>query len=83
MKKRVAVLFLAAVLGAVGMTGCGTGAGSKGKADTATTETDDDQAAADAVAAMIDAIYVQERTKETDKQCADAKAAWDAVTNAQ
>ena len=83
MKKRVAVLFLAAVLGAVGMTGCGTGAGSKGKADTATTETDDDQAAADAVAAMIDAIYVQERTKETDKQCADAKAAWDALTDAQ
>ena len=83
MKKRVAVLFLAAVLGAIGMTGCGTGAGSKGKADTATTETDDDQAAADAVAAMIDAIYVQERTKETDKQCADAKAAWDALTDAQ
>ena len=83
MKKRVAVLFLAAVLGAVGMTGCGTGAGSKGKADTATTETDDDQAAADAVAAMIDAIYVQERTQETDKQCADAKAAWDALTDAQ
>ena len=83
MKKRVAVLFLAAVLGAVGMTGCGTGAGSKGKADTATTETDDDQAAADAVAAMIDAIYVQERTKATDKQCADAKAAWDALTDAQ
>ena len=83
MKKRVAALFLAAVLGAVGMTGCGTGAGSKGKADTATTETDDDQAAADAVAAMIDAIYVQERTQETDKQCADAKAAWDALTDAQ
>ena len=83
MKKRVAVLFLAAVLGAVGMTGCGTGAGSTGKADTATTETDDDQAAADEVAAMIDAIYVQERTQETDKQCADAKAAWDALTDAQ
>ena len=28
MKKRVAVLFLAAVLGAVGMTGCGNGARS-------------------------------------------------------
>lgn len=83
MKKRVAALFLAAVLGAVGMTGCGNGEGAAGKAATATTETDDDQAAADEVAAMIDAIYVQERTQETDKQCADAKAAWDALTDAQ
>ena len=32
---------------------------------------------------MIDAIYVQERTENTDKQCADAKAAWDALTDAQ
>ncbi len=47
------------------------------------TEVDADQAAADEVAAMIDAIYVQERTDETDKQCADAKAAWDALTDAQ
>ena len=83
MKKRVAALFLASVLGAVGMTGCGNGEGAAGKADTVTTETDDDQAAADEVAAMIDAIYVQERTQETDKQCADAKAAWDALTDAQ
>ncbi len=44
---------------------------------------DADKKAADEVAAMIDAIYVQERTEETDKQCADAKAAWDALTDAQ
>ncbi len=43
----------------------------------------DDQAAADEVAAMIDAIYVQQRTDETDAQCAAAKAAWDALTDAQ
>ena len=43
----------------------------------------DDQAAADAVAAMIDAIYVQTRTDETDEQCAAAKAAWDALTDEQ
>ena len=34
-------------------------------------------------AALIDAIYVQERTDETDAQCAAAKAAWDALTDAQ
>lgn len=44
---------------------------------------DADQAAADEAAALIDAIYVQERTENTDKQCADAKAAWDALTDAQ
>ncbi len=42
-----------------------------------------DQAAADEVAAMIDAIYVQTRTNETDAQCEAAKAAWDALTDAQ
>lgn len=42
-----------------------------------------DQAAADNVAALIDAIYVQSRTDETDTQCEAAKAAWDALTDAQ
>ena len=42
-----------------------------------------DQEAADAVAEMIDAIYVQSRTEETDAQCAAAKEAWDALTDAQ
>ena len=46
-------------------------------------DTDVDQQAADQVAALIDAIYVQERTDDTDKQCADAKAAWDALTEEQ
>ena len=52
---------------------------------TAATESteDADQAAADEVAALIDAIYVQERNENTDQQCADAKAAWDALTDAQ
>ena len=44
---------------------------------------DDDQAKADEVAALIDAIYVQERNDNTDEQCAEAKAAWDALTDAQ
>ena len=42
-----------------------------------------DQQAADEVAAMIDAIYVQTRTEDTDAQCEAAKAAWDALTDAQ
>ncbi|MCM1326607.1 MAG: sirohydrochlorin cobaltochelatase [Lachnoclostridium sp.] len=46
-------------------------------------EADADRKAADEAAALIDAIYVQERTDRTDKQCADAKAAWDALTDAQ
>ncbi len=42
-----------------------------------------DQEAANRVAALIDAIYVQKRTDDTDQQCAQAKAAWDALTDAQ
>lgn len=42
-----------------------------------------DQELADEVAALIDAIYVQERTEKTDAQCAAAKAAWDKLTDAQ
>lgn len=52
------------------------------EADAAESE-DADQMAADNVAALIDAIYVQERTENTDQQCADAKAAWDALTDTQ
>ena len=52
------------------------------EADAAESE-DADQMAADNVAALIDAIYVQERNDNTDQQCADAKAAWDALTDTQ
>ena len=98
MKKRIVAVVLATVLGAVCITGCGntqetvestaqasSEAQTTQAAETAATESteDADQAAADEVAAMIDAIYVQERTENTDKQCADAKAAWDALTDAQ
>ena len=44
---------------------------------------DDDQAKADEVADLIDAIYVQERTDDTDEQCKAAKEAWDALTDEQ
>ena len=44
---------------------------------------DDDQKAADEVAALIDKIYVQERTDTTDEDCKAAKEAWDKLTDAQ
>ena len=43
----------------------------------------DDQALADEVAALIDAIYVQERNSDTDAQCELAKQKWDALTDEQ
>nr|WP_036612301.1 sirohydrochlorin cobaltochelatase [Oribacterium sp. P6A1] len=46
-------------------------------------EEDSDKAAADHVAELIDAIYVQEWNENTDKQCAEAKEAWDALTDEQ
>ena len=54
-------------------------------ADAADTEeaSDDDQKAADEVAALIDKIYVQERTDTTDEDCKAAKEAWDKLTDAQ
>ena len=48
-----------------------------------TEDVSDDQKAADEVAALIDAIYVQERTDQTDEQCKAAKDAWDALTDEQ
>ncbi len=46
-------------------------------------ETVSDEERASEVASLIDAIYVQERTDETDAQCERARAAWDALTDAQ
>ena len=45
--------------------------------------TGSDQEAADMVADLIDAIYVQTWTEDTERQCAEAKAAWDALTDEQ
>jgi cobalamin biosynthesis Co2+ chelatase CbiK/uncharacterized glyoxalase superfamily protein PhnB len=46
-------------------------------------EGDDDQAAADKVAELIDSIYVQKWDETTDERCAEAKKAWDELTDAQ
>lgn len=56
---------------------------SSSSANGASGETASDQEAADNVAALTDAIYVQERTDDTDAQCEEAKAAWDALTDTQ
>mgnify|MGYP002559550991 FL=1 len=80
MKKTLALLLTAVML-----LGALTACGSKNDdaTDDAQNTADADKAAADHVAALIDAIYVQERTDETDAQCEEAKAAWDALTDAQ
>ena len=82
MKKALAFLMAAVMLMSM-LTACGNkdNADKKDNNDVNTEETD--KAAADKVAALIDAIYVQERTEETDAQCEAAKAAWDALTDAQ
>ena len=80
MKKMLALL-LAAVMLLGALTACGSK--NDDAADDAQNTVDADKAAADHVAALIDAIYVQERTDETDAQCEEAKAAWDALTDAQ
>lgn len=88
--KKASILLVLLMLAGLVLTGCGAAqpaapqlaAGSEETVEAAET-VDADQAAADSVAALIDAIYVQQRTAETDAQCAAAKAAWDALTEAQ
>ena len=86
-KKLVTILLAVSLVGTLVLSGC------SGKSDEnaeTTVENDkeestenEDQKAADEVAALIDAIYVQQRTDETDEQCKKAKEAWDALTDAQ
>ena len=83
MKKALAFLMAAVMLMSM-LTACGNkdvADDNKDNNDVSTAEAD--KVAADKVAALIDAIYVQERTEETDAQCEAAKAAWDALTDAQ
>lgn len=70
--------------GSSAATETSTAAASAAETTTAAAEsTETDQEAADRVAALIDAIYVQERNENTDAQCAEAKEAWDQLTDAQ
>ncbi|MBQ2091835.1 MAG: sirohydrochlorin cobaltochelatase [Clostridia bacterium] len=76
-RKVIAVLMALCMV--IGLAACAAKGGDTPSKPAAKT----DQEAADEVAALIDAIYVQERTDKTDEQCAAAKAAWDALTDAQ
>ncbi|MDD6616122.1 MAG: sirohydrochlorin cobaltochelatase [Lachnospiraceae bacterium] len=83
-KKQILAVLLAASL-ECGMTAMAEEA-TEAPAEVVTeaaSEADGDQAAADEVAALIDNIYVQERTDTTDADCEAAKAAWDSLTDAQ
>ena len=73
------------------LTGCGgaassttaSGAASSAAASSEVSSEEADELAAKNVADLIDAIYVQERNDNTDEQCEEAKAAWDALTDTQ
>ena len=91
--KKTAAVAAALALSASLLAGCGSAASSdcvaasvsseaESTAESATEE-DADEAAAKNCADLIDAIYVQERTDDTDAQCEAAKAAWDALTDTQ
>lgn len=90
MKKKLVTLLIVSMVSTFCLTGCGNKE-QKETNDTVVEDAQDgaeetadaDKQAADEVATLIDAIYVQSRTDETDKQCADAKAAWDALTEEQ
>ena len=89
-KAAAAVTALALCAGV--LTGCGGAASSTAASSTASSSAaassevsseEADALAAQNVADLIDAIYVQERSDDTDAQCEAAKAAWDALTDTQ
>lgn len=94
MKKKLIVLMLSMSMTATLVSGCGSTAETAVEStatetvqetatEAETADAESDQEAADKVTALIDQIYVQERNDNTDEQCAEAKAAWDALTDAQ
>ena len=94
MKKKLIVLMLSMSMTAALVSGCSSTAETPVEStatetvqetatEAETADAESDQEAADKVAALIDQIYVQERNDNTDEQCAEAKAAWDALTDAQ
>ncbi len=86
MKKRTLAIVMSLTLAAGMLVGCGDGK-KENSENTQVSKSDkaevDDQKAADEVADLIDAIYVQERNDKTDEQCKAAKEAWDKLTDAQ
>lgn len=86
MKKRTLAIVMSLTLAAGMLAGCGDGK-KENSENTQVSKSDkaevDDQKAADEVADLIDAIYVQERNDKTDEQCKAAKEAWNKLTDAQ
>ena len=85
-RNRLAVLVSLSMLSTMAVSGYAVNAEEKTTEEVSSeveTEESEDQKAANQVADLIDAIYVQERNEDTDKQCEEAKAAWDALTDEQ
>ena len=90
MRKKIITLLCAATLSVSMLAACGNSANKETQSSQASqtgqsaqTEALSDEQAAQQVADLIDAIYVQEKNDNTDEQCKEAKAAWDALTDAQ
>ena len=85
--RKAAAALTALALCAGVLSGCGGAASSTASSAASSSAAASSEAsgedAAKNVADLIDAIYVQERNDNTDEQCAAAKAAWDALTDAQ
>ena len=91
--KKPAAVAAALALSTALLAGCGSTAASSDSVAESTAvsestaeeaeEGDADEVAAKNCADLIDAIYVQKRTDDTDAQCEAAKAAWDALTDTQ
>ena len=95
--KKPAAVLTALALAAALLAGCGAASDSMAassapaESEAVSTETpaesadegDADEVAAKKCADLIDAIYVQERTDDTDAQCEAAKQAWDTLTDTQ
>ena len=98
MKNKFLTMPLALVM-ALALTACGNNASAvqenpqttedtkEVSEETVAEETKDDEGVSSdpvkEVSDLIDAIYVQQRTDETDELCAKAKEAWDALTEEQ
>ncbi|MCR5670474.1 MAG: sirohydrochlorin cobaltochelatase [Butyrivibrio sp.] len=96
MKKKLLTVVLTAAMTTALLAGCGSNEAAEApqeaeseevveEAEPQEEEADEmsDEERAQEVADLIDAIYVQERTDETDELCEKAKAAWDALTDEQ
>ena len=87
MKKVIALMLaLTMVFTLTMLAGCGSkeeAPAEEPAAEEPAEETKSDEELAKECADLIDAIYVQEWTEDTEEQCKAAKAAWDALTDAQ